>query len=159
MSATPRTKEQVLAYRTGDGSEIVHASFAAALEIELADAKAECDLNRIRLASLFWSGALDNHTGGEVQKWAAEYTAELDGFRAEVGRLLERIDGERGYSIEVENELEVLREKVSELEDNLDVARHRLNEAEGDAEQMEKDLNFKISELEDLLAETMEERE
>jgi septal ring factor EnvC (AmiA/AmiB activator) len=116
MSATPRTEEQVLAYRAEDGSEMVHASFAAALEIE------------------------------------------LDGLRAEVGRLLERIDGERGYSIEVENELKVLREKVSELEDNLDVARHRLDEAEGDAEQMEKDLNFKISELEDLLAEA-EDRE
>jgi chromosome segregation ATPase len=158
MSATPRTKEQVLAYRTEDGSEIVHASFAAALEIELADANAECDLNRTRLASLFWSGALDKYTGGDVQRWAEEYTSERARLRAEVGRLLERIDGERGYSIEVENELEVLREKVSELEDNLDVARHRLDEAEGDAEQMEKDLNFKISELEDLLAEAVEER-
>ena len=83
MSATPRTKEQGLAYRTGDGSEIVHASFAAALEIELADSKAECDRTRIRLASLFWSGALDKHTGGDVQRWAEEYTSELARLRAE----------------------------------------------------------------------------
>ena len=35
MSATPRTDEQTLAYRTEDGSELVHASFAAKLETEL----------------------------------------------------------------------------------------------------------------------------
>jgi hypothetical protein len=39
MSTTPRTDEQVLAYRAEDGSEMVHASFAAELEIELASAK------------------------------------------------------------------------------------------------------------------------
>lgn len=36
MSTTPRTDEQTLAYRTEDGSEMVHASFAAELETELA---------------------------------------------------------------------------------------------------------------------------
>jgi hypothetical protein len=47
------------------------------LERELANAKEECDLNRTRLASIFWSGAMDKFTGGDVQKWAAVYTAEL----------------------------------------------------------------------------------
>jgi hypothetical protein len=36
MSTTPRTDEQILAYRTEDGSELVHASFARQLETELA---------------------------------------------------------------------------------------------------------------------------
>jgi queuine/archaeosine tRNA-ribosyltransferase len=40
---TPLTDEQVLAYRSEDGSEFVHASFAAELEIELAKAKAEAE--------------------------------------------------------------------------------------------------------------------
>jgi predicted nucleic acid-binding Zn-ribbon protein len=53
---------------------------------ELAAAKAECDLNRTRLASIFWSGAMDKFTGGDVQKWAADYTAELARLRAEVQR-------------------------------------------------------------------------
>jgi DNA repair exonuclease SbcCD ATPase subunit len=56
------------------------------LETELAAAKAECDLNRTRLASIFWSGAMDKFTGGDVQKWAADYTAELARLRAEVQR-------------------------------------------------------------------------
>jgi hypothetical protein len=38
MSTTPRTDEQVLAYRSEDGSEFVHASFAEELETELAAA-------------------------------------------------------------------------------------------------------------------------
>jgi hypothetical protein len=46
MSTTPRTDEQVLAYRTEDGSDMVHASFARELETELAAAKkriADCE--------------------------------------------------------------------------------------------------------------------
>ena len=57
------------------------------LERELAAAKAECDLNRTRLASIFWSGAMDKFTGGDVQKWAADYTAELTAAKAECDRL------------------------------------------------------------------------
>jgi hypothetical protein len=38
QSTTPRTDEQVLAYRSEDGSEFVHASFAEELETELAAA-------------------------------------------------------------------------------------------------------------------------
>jgi hypothetical protein len=53
------------------------------LRCDLSDAKAECDLNRTRLASIFWSGAMDKHTGGDVQKWAADYTAELARLRAQ----------------------------------------------------------------------------
>ena len=65
----------------------VSAEDMAQLETELTAAKAECDLNRTRLASIFWSGAMDNYTGGDVQKWAANYTAELARLRAEVERL------------------------------------------------------------------------
>jgi hypothetical protein len=61
------------------------------LERELAAAKAECDLNRTRLASIFWSGAMDKFTGGDVQKWAADYTAELTAAKAECERLKDEI--------------------------------------------------------------------
>jgi Tfp pilus assembly protein PilV len=57
------------------------------LRCELTAAKEECDLNRTRLASIFWSGAMDKFTGGDVQKWAADYTAELTRLRAEVEQL------------------------------------------------------------------------
>lgn len=75
MSDTPLTDEQVLAYLTEDGSELVHASTARELETELA-------VTKDRLASILWSGALDNYTGGDIQKWAAEYTAELAAMKA-----------------------------------------------------------------------------
>jgi hypothetical protein len=61
------------------------------LERELAGAKAECDLNRTRLASIFWSGAMDKFTGGDVQKWTEDYTAELTRLRAEVWLLKEQL--------------------------------------------------------------------
>jgi hypothetical protein len=48
MSTTPRTDEQTLAYRTEDGSAIVHASFAAELETELAAARVEVERLRKR---------------------------------------------------------------------------------------------------------------
>ena len=43
MSTTPRTDEQVLAYRTEDGSEMVDASFARELETELAAMQARAE--------------------------------------------------------------------------------------------------------------------
>jgi chromosome segregation ATPase len=95
----------------------------------------------------------------DVVQLIISLTARAEKAEAELAQAKERVDGERGYSIEIENDRRVLQEKVSELEDDLNRAHHRLNESEGDAEQMEKDLNFKISELEDLLAEAMEERE
>ena len=51
MSTTPRTDEQTLAYRSEDGSAMVHASFAAELETELAKAEAE-SLEQARLLGL-----------------------------------------------------------------------------------------------------------
>jgi chromosome segregation ATPase len=56
--------------------------FARALETELTAAQSECDLHRNRLASILWSGAIDKHTCGDVQKWAEDYTAELTRLRA-----------------------------------------------------------------------------
>jgi hypothetical protein len=57
------------------------------LERELAAAKAERDLAITRVASILWSGAIDKHTCGDVQKWADYYLAELTRLRAEVERL------------------------------------------------------------------------
>lgn len=57
MSDTPLTDEQVLAYLTEDGSELVHASTARELEIELNATKAEAN-NQSTLALMFIDRAL-----------------------------------------------------------------------------------------------------
>jgi hypothetical protein len=57
------------------------------LETELAAAQSERDLAITRVASILWSGAIDKHTCGDVQKWADYYTAENTCLRAEVERL------------------------------------------------------------------------
>ena len=79
MSDTPRTDA---AYFKQGATMYDLAGESKKLERELAAAKAECDLNRTRIASLFWSGALDKYTGCDVQKWAAEYTVELAAMTA-----------------------------------------------------------------------------
>lgn len=56
------------------------------LETELAAARSERDLAITRVASILWSGAIDKHTCGDVQKWAADYTAELARLRADLER-------------------------------------------------------------------------
>jgi Skp family chaperone for outer membrane proteins len=58
-----------------------------AINAELAAAKAERDLAITRVACILWSGAIDKHTCGDVQKWADYYTAELTRLRDEVERL------------------------------------------------------------------------
>jgi len=54
------------------------------LETELAAAQSERDLAITRVASILWSGAIDKHTCGDVQKWTEDYTAELTRLRAEL---------------------------------------------------------------------------
>jgi hypothetical protein len=54
------------------------------LERELVEARSERDLHRNRLASILWSGAIDKHTCGDVQKWTEDYTAENTRLRAEL---------------------------------------------------------------------------
>jgi hypothetical protein len=57
MSTTPRTDEQILAYRTEDGSELVHASFARQLETELAHLNDEMErLKKDNLNMGHWIG-------------------------------------------------------------------------------------------------------
>jgi hypothetical protein len=87
-SPTPRTdKEEWTAGCGPDSETVVWSDFARTLERELAAAKAECYLHRNRLASIFWSGAIDKRTCREVQQWDDDYTAELARLRAEVERL------------------------------------------------------------------------
>ena len=80
MSSTPRTDEQTLAYRTEDGSEMVHASFAAELETELA--RLHADLERFTS-----HGLLDCHAICDQRDSAV---SERDQLRAEVERLRKR---------------------------------------------------------------------
>jgi hypothetical protein len=56
------------------------------LATELTAARSERDLAITRVACILWSGAIDKHTCGDVQKWADYYTAELARLRAEVER-------------------------------------------------------------------------
>jgi hypothetical protein len=58
MSTTPRTDEQILAYRTEDGSDMVHASFARTLETELAHLNDEVErLKKDNLDMGHWIGS------------------------------------------------------------------------------------------------------
>jgi hypothetical protein len=57
------------------------------LAAELTAARSERDLAITRVACILWSGAIDKHTCGDVQKWADYYTAELTRLRAENERL------------------------------------------------------------------------
>ena len=61
------------------------------LERELTAARSERDLAITRVACILWSGAIDKHTCGDVQKWADYYIAELTRLRAEVERLTTKI--------------------------------------------------------------------
>ncbi len=83
-TATPRTDAALYPMNQVD---IVWPEFARTLERELAAAKAERDLAITRVACIFWSGAIDQHTCGDVQKWADHYIAELTRLRAEVDSL------------------------------------------------------------------------
>jgi hypothetical protein len=81
LAPTPRTDAEQ--WETVDEARC----FARTLERALTAAKAECYLHRNRLASIFWSGAIDKRTCREVQQWDDDYTAELTRLRAEVERL------------------------------------------------------------------------
>jgi hypothetical protein len=73
----------------GNRQDQAHTALCRTLERELAAEKADCDLNRTRLASIFWSGAMDKFTGGDVQKWTEDYTAELTRLRAQLAAIEE----------------------------------------------------------------------
>jgi len=66
-------------------------------ETELAIAKQESDLDRTRIASIFWSGVLDTYTGWDVQMWAAEYAKELTRLRARAEKAEERLKWLEGF--------------------------------------------------------------
>ncbi len=61
-------------------------------ETALAIAKQESDLDRTRIASIFWSGVLDTYTGWDVQMWAAEYAKELTRLRARAEKAEARLE-------------------------------------------------------------------
>jgi predicted nucleic acid-binding Zn-ribbon protein len=132
MSTTPRTDAATYPADCLGKTQVVHRDLAAALETELREAE-------------------------QVDNAANHYRARAEKAEAELAQAKERVHNEMMFSESVQGQNLDLVRKVSELEGELEAARLRLAESEGDAEQME-DLNFKISELEDLLAEA-EERE
>ena len=72
-------------------SETLYHDEGTAAIAALAAARSERDLAITRVASILWSGAIDKHTCGDVQKWTEDYTAELTRLRAEVERLKEQL--------------------------------------------------------------------
>ena len=88
---TPRTDEQVLAYRTEDGSELVHASTARELEIELNAAKAEAN-NQSTLALMFIDRALKAESrldfliihGGDYVGYAETWNVSIEDLDADM---------------------------------------------------------------------------
>jgi hypothetical protein len=88
---------------------------ARTLERELVEARSERDLAITRVACILWSGAIDKHTCGDVQKWADYYTAELTRLRAEVERwktVAAQMTAEREHNA---NEASRLRAEVERL--------------------------------------------
>ena len=109
------------------------------VERELAAAKAERDLAITRLASILWSGAIDNQLCGDVQKWADDYTAELTRLRAEVERLKFYI----ATTIQPEEHAKVikdLRALSDQLSDNLSAVGAAYNAEKARAEKAEADI-------------------
>jgi hypothetical protein len=84
LAPTPRTDA---AYFANGATMYSLAGEMKLLERELTAAKAERDLIITRVACIVWSGAIDKHTCGDVQKWADHYIAELTRLRAEVDSL------------------------------------------------------------------------
>lgn len=93
MSKTPLTDAQ--AYDVGgifhENGAVVDAGFARHLEEAFEDARRELETTNTRLASILWSGALDDKLCGDIQKWAKDYTAEMAGLRAELRADVEKI--------------------------------------------------------------------
>ena len=97
MSTTPRYDNAKEQYLTGKMGIYGVLDETRRLETELATAKQESDLDRTRIASIFWSGVLDAYTGGDVQMWAAEYTKERTRLRARAEKAEERLAWLEGF--------------------------------------------------------------
>lgn len=97
MNTTPRT--DFIAHKGYTERTYIceMTELARILETELAIAKQESDLDRARIASIFWSGVLDAYTGGDVQMWAAEYTKERTRLRARAEKAEERLAWLEGF--------------------------------------------------------------
>ena len=91
----------------------------ATLERELTAAKAECNLHRNRLASIFWSGAIDKRTCREVQQWDDDYTAELTRLRAELAIAENWVEHHSKHADDLIGENVRLRAEVERLKEQL----------------------------------------
>lgn len=90
MSAneTPRTDSAAVTQNLSWGQiGMVPADFARTLERELAEAKADANLQRTRLGAILWSGALDKVTAGEVQDWTKDYQTSLTAATQRIAEL------------------------------------------------------------------------
>jgi hypothetical protein len=76
------------------------------LATELTAARSERDLAMTRVACILWSGAIDKHTCGDVQKWADYYTAELTRLRAQLAAIEE--DGTEEHNAAVSLRLKLV---------------------------------------------------
>jgi hypothetical protein len=74
---TPLTDEQVLAYRSEDGSEFVHASFAEELETKLAAMQARAEKAEARLEFLIVRG-------GDYVGWAETWNVSIEDLDADM---------------------------------------------------------------------------
>jgi hypothetical protein len=132
LAPTPRTDAVAARYQMDYGTELaVPTNFARTLERELVEARSERDLAITRVACILWSGAIDKHTCGDVQKWADYYTAELTRLRAEVERwktVAAQMTAEREHNA---NEASRLRAEVERLTTKIGNQADRIRYLEG----------------------------
>jgi hypothetical protein len=148
LAPTPRTDAARNRYDDLSGNpcnsfDFVEPEDMATLERELAAAQSERDLAITRVASILWSGAIDKHTCGDVQKWAADYTAENTRLRAELASKTACYDIACGEVQRLRAEVERLKgmrtaaeaimTDVAEANEEIAIARAEKAEAERDA--------------------------
>ena len=136
MSTTPRTDAAWAASFSPERANFSVRDECEKLETELAAAKAERDLAITRVASILWSGAIDKHTCGDVQKWVDDYTAELARLRAVVAE----VEGQTSATLlEMQKTNARLRAEVEQTKDYVfwkDTAKTRAENLERASEQM-----------------------
>ena len=127
-------------------------------------AEAEAQLWHNRFASILWSGALNKHTGGDFQKWEAEFKAEQNALiaRAEKAEMLlkqsphwdtvaiiQNRDNYKEDAEKAEKQFKILNETMQHVTVLYDNAITRAEKAEAEVERLTKENNAAHAALND----------
>jgi DNA-binding protein H-NS len=136
---TPLTDEQVLAWTTQDGSEIVHTDHARQLERELAEARAEARRSKsIELEVTDGRHVYLQHEMDEVDQRALALEVDRDQLRAKVADIQEAHDKIYAFALKTVEENEALEKRVAALEVELAKGLEMITAAHTNAAHKEK---------------------